>query len=902
MRTTYFPDWVLSIQSFYSRLLVQRVAFLAFLLTLSSLGFSQVLPPGLAGATGIQSQIGSLGGSGIGGGLGTGGGIGAMNGGLGVLSTKEIKGADPVVPSYTRVPIPVFIPLSPNNFQQYVLQVTGQSYPLFGANIFENIHQFETSPKNDGLSVSDITGNVQTYYPYAPFTNAPVTSEYTLGPGDQLLVRAWGSIDINYQAVVDRSGLVSIPKVGSFSVTGVKLGDAQGVITQAISKQFKNFDLSVTLGQTRSITVYVVGQARRPGSYTLSSLSTISSALFASGGPNNNGSMRHVQLKRAGKVIAEFDLYDFLSKGQTNGDVKLIDGDVLVMPPALGYVALVGKLSTPAIYELKNERESLEDIVNLSGGLPLTTNPMSATLERLDPTQSQPRSVMNVTLKGEGLKTPLKKGDLVNFYSITTEMSNAITLRGNVAQPKRAPWKEGMRVQDLIPSREILLSRNSMRLQNEVLFDANERERTQRDREKIPTDLLLDQNQQLIQNKQSQDIKPLNATSKLTVDSSKMALSSQTSGPTSNDNGQFIVVSLDKWRQQREDRLLAQQPEINDFKRKNLADQVGSLMDQVNFDYAVVERVNNKDLSISLLPFNLGAALDHPNGPDNLLLEAGDVVTVFSLDDIRVPLAKRRITVRIEGEVMKPGIYQASPGDTLHTLIKRAGGLSPDAYLYGAGFFREDVRKTQLENLDKLLRRLESESTSSLTQLSQSMGASTDTMGLQARVAAAQQSQRSAIERLRNLKPEGRIALGLTPSIENALNELPPLRLQNSDRLIVPPKPDFVYVYGSVNTESALLFKKGLKTSDYLNAAGVTSGADREAVILLRADGTALSSTGSWRNEVMTAEVLPGDTIVMPEKLDRESVWSSVFRNTLGATQIFYQLGLGAAAIKTLRQ
>ena len=278
------------------------------------------------------------------------------------------------------------------------------------------------------------------------------------------------------------------------------------------------------------------------------------------------------------------------------------------------------------------------------------------------------------------------------------------------------------------------------------------------------------------------------------------------------------------------------------------------------------------------------------------------MVTVFSLDDIRVPLAKRRITVRIEGEVMKPGIYQASPGDTLPTLIKRAGGLSPDAYLYGAGFFREDVRKTQLENLDKLLRRLESESTSSLTQLSQSMGASTDTMGLQARVAAAQQSQRSAIERLRNLKPEGRIALGLTPSIENTLNELPPLRLQNSDRLIVPPKPDFVYVYGSVNTESALLFKKGLKTSDYLNAAGVTSGADREAVILLRADGTALSSTGSWRNEVMTAEVLPGDTIVMPEKLDRESVWSSVFRNTLGATQIFYQLGLGAAAIKTLRQ
>jgi hypothetical protein len=169
-------------------------------------------------------------------------------------------------------------------------------------------------------------------------------------------------------------------------------------------------------------------------------------------------------------------------------------------------------------------------------------------------------------------------------------------------------------------------------------------------------------------------------------------------------------------------------------------------------------------------------------------------------------------------------------------------------------------------------------------------------------VTAAQQTQRSAIDRLKNLKPEGRIALGLTPSIDNGFDELPQIKLQNSDRLIVPPLPDFVYVYGSVNTESALLYKKGLKTSDYLSIAGVTSGADKEAVILLRADGTAISSTGTWRNQVLNAEVLPGDTIVMPEKLDRESVWSSVFRNTLGATQIFYQLGLGAAAIKTLRQ
>ena len=867
------------------------------------LNITHAQTPPLPGLSGIQNQIGGLGAIGsVSGGIG-GAGIGGMNGGLGILNNKEIKGADPVISASSRVPIPIFTQLEPNSFQKYLLQVTGQTYPIYGASFFENIRQLEVPPsKSEVQSSSDLlTGNISAYYPYAPFTNPPVNSDYALGTGDQLLIRTWGSIDINYQAVIDKNGLISIPRVGSFPLTGVRFGDAQGIINQAISKQFKNYDLSVSMGQTRSITVYVVGQARRPGSYTLSSLSTMSSALFASGGPNNIGSIRHVQLKRADKIVSEFDLYDFLSNGLTKGDVKLIDGDVIVMPPAVGYVALIGKVNSPAVYELKSEQEPLENLIKISGGLPLTTNPLSASLERLEPTQTQPRLVLNLSLNKEGLKTILKKGDLINFFSIVPELSNAVTLRGNVTQPQRFPFKEGMRIHDLIPSKGVLISGNSVRLQNEVLFDMNERERTQRSREQIPTDLLLDQNQQLIQSKQSTDsLKPLDPVAKTQLD--PKSSQAPTSTNLASDNGQSSVVSLEKWKQQREDRLLAQQPAITDFKKKSLADQIGVLMDQVNFDYAVVERINRKDLSVALLSFNLGEALDHPNSPENLALEAGDVVTVFSQDDIRVPISKRRVTVRIEGEVKNPGIYQANPGDTLPTLIKRAGGLTKDAYLFGSGFYREDVRKTQLENLDKLLRRLESESTSSLTQLSQSLGGSTDTTGLQARVTAAQQTQRSAIDRLKNLKPEGRIALGLTPSIDNGFDELPQIKLQNSDRLIVPPLPDFVYVYGSVNTESALLYKKGLKTSDYLSIAGVTSGADKEAVILLRADGTAISSTGTWRNQVLNAEVLPGDTIVMPEKLDRESVWSSVFRNTLGATQIFYQLGLGAAAIKTLRQ
>jgi hypothetical protein len=188
-----------------------------------------------------------------------------------------------------------------------------------------------------------------------------------------------------------------------------------------------------------------------------------------------------------------------------------------------------------------------------------------------------------------------------------------------------------------------------------------------------------------------------------------------------------------------------------------------------------------------------------------------------------------------------------------------------------------------------------------LAQIGSSQGASSDANLAQARFLAAQQAQRQALERVRSVKPEGRIALGLDPEMYNYVNKLPDVRLQNGDRFVVPPRPDFVYVFGSVNTESALLFKSGQTVDEYLKQAGVSSGADRDAVILVRADGSALTTTAGWFNTtVSSTKVMPGDTIVMPEKLDRESSWSFWMRNAKDITQIFYQLGLGAAGLKAL--
>ena len=840
-----------------------------------------------------QNGLGSLGALGGNGGL-TGGGVinGAGGAGLGATNANAagavvanepfMQNSNPLQKTYPMTP------LKQNEFQKFILETSGFKLPLFGLDFFENL---QTNYSVRGMETPSLS---LTSGAFAPLDNSPVNDDYAVGPGDQIVVRGWGSLTVDIKLTVDRNGQLSIPKIGSLNVAGVKASKLESVIKTAFSKYYKDFELSVTLGQLRSITVYVVGQARRPGSYFLSSLSTLASGLFATGGPNSNGSMRRVQLKRGGQVITEFDLYKFLTEGVSTSDVKLIDGDVIYIPPAFGYVAIVGKVNTPAVFELKSNDESLEQILKIAGGLPVVADPKKVTLERLDSSKKQTRSVEDFPLDSNGLHKTLKNGDLLTILTITPELSNAITLRGSVAQPIRVAWREGVRISDLIPNREALISRDSIRRQNETLFDSNQRERALREREMIPGDLLDDAELTARSNK------PKNTD--FTTLSNALVLECQ------NDPNQLKckdVRDVESFRAYREGRLFKDQAtnldnNLKQTQSQTLTDRIGNLYDEINWDYAVIERLKRSDLSVTLIPFNLNNVLNDQKDPDNQLLQPGDVITIFSTNDLSVPISKRRITVRVEGEISKPGVYQAKPGDTLSTIIQRAGGLTHDAYLYGAAFYRDEVRRSQLENLQKLIKRVEAESNAALLQASQSTGASTNPTAVQARVLAAQAAQKQAMDRIRNLKPEGRIALTQSPDLYNRIETLPEIRLQNGDRLVIPTRPDFVYIYGAVNTESALLYKSEQTVNDYLKLSGVTASADKNTAILLRANGSALTNTGSWSNTVLSTKVMPGDSIVIPDKLDLETTWSSVIRNTVDITQIFYQLGLGAAAIKVL--
>ena len=739
-----------------------------------------------------------------------------------------------------------------------MLEVTGNLYPLYGADFFDNL-------QNTAANVA----------------RSPVGEDYVLGPGDQLRIRIWGSTSGEMSVTIDRNGEIALPKMGNLQLAGVRYARAESLVKAQFARYYKDFELSVTLGRLRKITIYVVGQSRAPGSYPLGSQSTLTNALFASGGPNAIGSLRKVQLKRSGAVVAEFDLYHFLSKGDKSADVKLMDGDVIVYPRASGYVAFTGKVNAPGIYEIRDPGETVEDFLALAGGLPVVADPRRITLERLAPGVDQPRRMEAFALDAQGLKRPLRNGDILSVPAIVAELANGVSLRGHVAQPTRVPWRAGMRVSDLITSKAMLINPESLRRQNELLFDGFQQERSARSRSRVPLDLALERMDQA-----DEGGKP-------------KAEAAAPAKPAPDAANAALDAIMGRDRQGEAARTAANRSTAMDTP---LVERIGSMVDEVNFEYAVVERLSRDDLRTSVIQFNLGRVLNDPKDRDNLALEPGDVVTVFSEKDVRVPQSKRRVLVRVEGEVDKPGVYQVAPGENLGSLIQKAGGLTAEAYLFGMGFYREEVRQSQRENLDKLLRRLEAESSGKLAQAAQSAGTSADAGSAQLKVQALQMAQLQALSRVRALKPEGRIALGLPSQIDTRLEALPALRLQSGDRIHLPARPDFVYIFGAVNTESALLFKNGLTVADYLQLAGSGAGADQDGVILIRADGSALTNREFWRNQVLASVVMPGDTIVLPEKLDRESGWSVFIRNTKDITQVIYQLGLGAAAIKVLRQ
>jgi len=740
-----------------------------------------------------------------------------------------------------------------NEFQRFVMESTGRDLPIFGANLFRAV------PST-----------------FAPVENVPVTPDYVVGPGDEIQIRAWGQIDVDYNAVVDRDGTISVPKVGVISVAGVKANDLPAYLKTVFGRTFRNFQLTATLGRLRSIQIYVVGQAKRPGSYTVSSLSTLVTAVFAAGGPSSRGSMRNIQLKRGNRVVTEFDLYDLILSGDKSKDAQLLPGDVIYIAPVGPLVAVTGSVNVPAVYELK-QNAVLFDLIRWSGGLATTAAGQKATVERIE--NHKARTVEEFPLDMGGLSRAVRDGDLVTVYSIVPRFDNAVALRGAVAQPGRFPWREGMRVRDLIPNREALLSREYWIQRNQAVGLDEGIAGILRQQSATGTRLTVEE---------LAEKKPEGAPDTV-AESIRRAQTESEKARFLDPNQTSSAVRVTRLQDASKGTLEAAKADA-----MRLVNEIRPSQLEVNWDYAVVERFNRDDLTTSLIPFNLAKAVIDGDPGNNVFLKPGDVVTVFSKEDIRVPVSRQTQYIRLEGEFAASGVQQIMPGETLKALVTRVGGLTPNAYLFGAQFTRESTRIQQEKTLEDALNRLERDMQRANQLRAQNVTSPEDAASLKQQA----ENQQILLSRLRQIRPIGRVVLGLPETAKAA--DLPDMPLENGDRFVVPPPPSMVSVVGSVFTESSFIYKPDRRVADYLTqAGGPTKSADESSLYVLRADGSVKSrrQEGFFSASIESSRLMPGDSIVLPEELDR----TTVTRALKDVSQIFFQFGLGAAALAAIR-
>ena len=708
----------------------------------------------------------------------------------------------------------------PTEFQRLVAASSGSNLPIFGASLFANV------PST-----------------FAPVDDIPVSPEYTVGPGDELRVQVYGAVNQQGSYIVDRTGNIAYPDVGTIHVAGVRYAQLEAFLKSQLGRVYRNFQLNVNLGQLRSIQVFVVGAARRPGSYTISSLSTLLNALFASGGPLPQGSLRDIQVLRNHAATVHFDLYDLLLQGDKSKDVSLSPGDVIFIPPVSAQVAVAGSVNNPAIYEIR-PGTTVKQLISLAGGDTSVALNTRIRLERIY--EHAMRSIVELDLSKENT-TELASGDIVTVGTILERFKDAVTLRGNVAFPGRYFWHAGMRLKDLVPERDQLITREYYRRRN-ILGNMTS--------EYNPPSVVG--SLQLRGSGESQQ-----------ADSAVQAGSASSSTKGGNAVAEALTGSNSIF------------PATTDV--------VLSAPD-LDWNYAVIERLDAQALTTSLIPFNPGKLYKEEDQTQNLELQSGDVVTFFSTADLKVPTSQQTRFVRLEGEFAASGVYSVEPGETLRHLLTRAGGLTPDAYLYGSEFTRQSTRRVQQQRLNEYADNLEA-------QISV-FSAASNARALSDRDAAATSAAaidgRQSVARLRRLVPLGRIVLDVKPD-SRAVNDVPDLLLEDGDRFVVPRVPSTVSVEGKVYSANAFVFERARHEHDYLRqAGGPDREADRKRTFILRADGSVYS--GQYGN-VSRALIFPGDTIVVPPQLDRRSI----LRNLLDFSSVVSQFGIGAAAINVLK-
>jgi protein involved in polysaccharide export with SLBB domain len=734
-------------------------------------------------------------------------------------------------------------------FEQMVADSAGRPLPVFGHSLF-------AQPPDT----------------FAPVNNVQVPSDYMIGPGDELRIHIWGQIDADLRTEVDRSGRIYIPKVGEVAVTGVRYSELERYLTEAVDRVFKDFSLTVAIGRLHSIQVFVVGQANAPGVYTISSLSTLINAVFASGGPSPRGSLRHIQLRHGDGAVREFDLYDLLVKGDKSHDVPLQSGDVVFIPTVGPLVGVTGSVNTPAIYELK-DGTTLGSLIDTAGGLNVVADGSRATVERV--VDNQARTVLQFPLDADGLAFVVKGGDIIHIASIVPRFDNTITLRGYVANPGRFPFVPGMHVRDLLPNAKALLPREYW-LNRASTTDARQTEYPVRtlDRNAAPLQLQPELNPQ-----QQTQAPPLSSTA---------------NGITTRQQSipeYFQDLRRSETVTDHEPDESQQQSGSANHTSDQLTRELLKLVPSINWRYALIQRFDVATLKTQLVPFDLGKAVIDGDPASNIALEPGDIVTVFSEQDIVAPEEAQTRYVKVEGEVAHPGVYELTQQQTLKDLVQSAGGLTSRAYPYGARLTRESARVEQQKGLDEMVHTAEAGIRASKVS---AVSSGSDAGSL----AAGEAAQQSLLASLRSIRATGRVVLAMSPEA-GSVTDFPAMALEDGDRIVIPARSNTVTVSGAVYNPASFVYDARRKVGDYLQLAGKGAlNSNQGHAFVLRADGSVISrqeAHGLFHAGFDQLPMYPGDQIVVPERVD-----NGVVRAIRDWGQLIAPLALATLAISNV--
>ena len=718
---------------------------------------------------------------------------------------------------------------------------------------------------------------------FAPVSDIQVPRDYIVGPGDKLEIQIYGNEPASYSLTVERDGRINFPKLGPISLVGMTFDNARAAIEQRVNKQLIGSRVSVTMGNLRSIRVFVLGEAEKPGSYTVSGLSSMTNALFVSGGVKKIGSLRNIQLKRNGKLITVLDLYDLLLHGDTSRDRQLLPGDVIFIPPIGPTVSVDGAVRRPAIYETKGEK-TVADAVELAGGLSPEADEKLAQMERILP--SRLHEMQNVDLTSEASrKMLLANGDKLRIPLIRPTLENSVTLTGFVFRPGAFEYRSGLHLSDVLGSFDELrpnADRHYIMIRREVPPEQK--------LEVVAADLA-----RALGKRHGPDDPELRPRDKIYV-FDLSASRERIIAPIIRDlelqatpDQPAQLVSVDGKVKAPGKYPLQVGMHVSDLIRAG-----GSMEDAAFGGQAELTRYEVRDgdaRQTDLFAINL-AAIRLGDRSADVLLKPYDVLVIKP-----IPLWEQPGSIVLTGEVRFPGKYPIHRGETLKSVLQRAGGFTDAAFPEGAVYIREELKEREKDLLDLLVNRMQSD-LAALTLESISSSVATSNAGASSNATTSIAIGQQLISQLREAKPVGRLVLNVERVWKSAPGSPDDVELRNGDQLLVPKRNQEVTILGEVQSPTSHVYRAGLTRDDYIaKSGGVTQKADRKRIYVVRVNGDVFSGERrGWFRRSQNLEIHPGDTIVVP--LDTERVralplWQAV-------TTIIYNLAVALLAIRSV--